>query len=287
VIPKLGVPLNKQVNITKRVKTKSGLRYCPVVLASNGRVKPDFVLVDGKEARHPDPLGLNVDACGGAHNHCGNNGGGNGGGDDFDDGGGDGFCDASGNCSGLFDQWDNGGKGGYVGGIGSGPGGVPYDFEPGYLMQASSPLAVLQSGVSRYLSIIKTGWDPALGINLNYVLLPQYLSQANGQYDRLSENLSYIFGPGVSADSTDCDLIGGHCNFLLSCDPTQSVCPSPGRYDDGIHIENVDGALWVHDDTVSPWTGDFSASAFFTANFWEHGFVDLIGGTFFIGAFPQ
>jgi hypothetical protein len=53
------------------------------------------------------------------------------------------------------------------------------------------------------------------------------------------------------------------------------------------------GALWVHDDTVSPWTGTGQPSfgtvfgALFTGNFWEHGFVDLIGGTFFVGAFPQ
>jgi hypothetical protein len=68
------------------------------------------------------------------------------------------------------------------------------------------------------------------------------------------------------------------------------VCPRivpAGRYDDGIHIENMNGALWVHDDTVSPWTGSFSAGALFTGNFWEHGFVDLIGGTFFVGAFAH
>ena len=30
------------------------MRYCPVVLSGNGRVKPDVVLVDGKEERHPE-----------------------------------------------------------------------------------------------------------------------------------------------------------------------------------------------------------------------------------------
>jgi hypothetical protein len=55
----------------------------------------------------------------------------------------------------------------------------------------------------------------------------------------------------------------------------------------------MNGALWVHDDTVSPWTDTGQASfgtvfgALFTRNFWEHGFVDLIGGTFFVGAFAQ
>ena len=43
---------NREVNLTKRVQTAKGWRYCPVVLSANGRVKPDTVLVDGKEERH-------------------------------------------------------------------------------------------------------------------------------------------------------------------------------------------------------------------------------------------
>jgi hypothetical protein len=31
-----------------------GLRYCPAIVAANGRIKPDWVFVDGKEARHPE-----------------------------------------------------------------------------------------------------------------------------------------------------------------------------------------------------------------------------------------
>jgi integrase len=50
--------MNTQVNLTKRVlvqtETGSALRYCPVVLSSNGRVKPDWVLVNGKPERHPE-----------------------------------------------------------------------------------------------------------------------------------------------------------------------------------------------------------------------------------------
>jgi len=30
------------------------MRYCPVVLSGNGRVKPDVVLVNGREERHPE-----------------------------------------------------------------------------------------------------------------------------------------------------------------------------------------------------------------------------------------
>jgi len=46
--------MNREVNLTKRVKTAQGLRYCPVALSANGRVKPDLVLVNGKEEKHPE-----------------------------------------------------------------------------------------------------------------------------------------------------------------------------------------------------------------------------------------
>jgi len=45
---------NREVNLTKRVETTLGMRYCRVVLSANGRVKPDVVLVNGKEERHPE-----------------------------------------------------------------------------------------------------------------------------------------------------------------------------------------------------------------------------------------
>ena len=60
VIPRLipqirkGSPVNREVNVTKRVKTLQGLRYCPVVLSANGRIRPDWVLVSGREERHPE-----------------------------------------------------------------------------------------------------------------------------------------------------------------------------------------------------------------------------------------
>ncbi len=43
-----------RVNITKYVSTETGLRYCPAIIASNGRIKQDIVLVGGKEERHPE-----------------------------------------------------------------------------------------------------------------------------------------------------------------------------------------------------------------------------------------
>jgi integrase/recombinase XerD len=46
--------MNREVNVTKRVQTSAGTRYCPVVLAANGRIKPDVVLVNGKPERHTE-----------------------------------------------------------------------------------------------------------------------------------------------------------------------------------------------------------------------------------------
>ena len=45
---------NLEVNLTKLVQTPLGPRYCPVVLSVNGRVKPDLVVVNAKEERHPE-----------------------------------------------------------------------------------------------------------------------------------------------------------------------------------------------------------------------------------------
>src|SRR5437660_11903098 len=46
--------MNHEVNVTKRVQTLAGLRYCPVVLSANGRIKPDAVLVNGTQEHHPE-----------------------------------------------------------------------------------------------------------------------------------------------------------------------------------------------------------------------------------------
>ena len=45
---------NREVNLTKRINTPLGMRYCRVVLSANGRVKPDVVLLNGKEEHHPE-----------------------------------------------------------------------------------------------------------------------------------------------------------------------------------------------------------------------------------------
>lgn len=45
---------SKEVNLTKRVQTPNGMRYCPVVLSPNGRIKPDLVLVNGQAEKHSD-----------------------------------------------------------------------------------------------------------------------------------------------------------------------------------------------------------------------------------------
>ncbi|HEV2118097.1 MAG TPA: hypothetical protein VGR48_18815, partial [Terriglobales bacterium] len=43
----------QQINVTRRMKTSKGWRFYPVVLA-NGRIKPGFVMIDGKEMKHPE-----------------------------------------------------------------------------------------------------------------------------------------------------------------------------------------------------------------------------------------
>jgi hypothetical protein len=43
---------NREVNLTKRIETPKGLRFCRAVLSNNGRVKPDVVLVNGREEKH-------------------------------------------------------------------------------------------------------------------------------------------------------------------------------------------------------------------------------------------
>jgi len=43
--------LPREVNLTKRVQTIKGMRYCPVVPSPNGRVKPDLLLVNRNPER--------------------------------------------------------------------------------------------------------------------------------------------------------------------------------------------------------------------------------------------
>jgi hypothetical protein len=42
------------VNLTKQIRTAEGYRYCPVILAANGRVNPDYVLIAGEPAHHAE-----------------------------------------------------------------------------------------------------------------------------------------------------------------------------------------------------------------------------------------
>ena len=43
-----------QVNITKRIDTPEGKRYCPVVVGPNGRIKPDWAIVNDRQEKHPE-----------------------------------------------------------------------------------------------------------------------------------------------------------------------------------------------------------------------------------------
>jgi hypothetical protein len=53
--------MNREVNLTKRVQTPPGWRYCTVVLSANGRVKPDVVLVNGKQETHKEGPGQRIE----------------------------------------------------------------------------------------------------------------------------------------------------------------------------------------------------------------------------------
>ena len=52
--------MNPDANVTKRVKTPQDLRYCPLVLSANGRIRPDWVLVNGREERHPEGVRASI-----------------------------------------------------------------------------------------------------------------------------------------------------------------------------------------------------------------------------------
>jgi integrase/recombinase XerD len=45
---------NRTVHLSKLIQTPKGPRYCPAVMAANGRVRPDVVIVSGQEERHSE-----------------------------------------------------------------------------------------------------------------------------------------------------------------------------------------------------------------------------------------
>jgi integrase/recombinase XerD len=46
--------MNREVNLTKRVQTPYGWRYCRLVFSANGRIKPDLAVVKGKQECHKE-----------------------------------------------------------------------------------------------------------------------------------------------------------------------------------------------------------------------------------------
>ena len=43
-----------EVNVTKRIETPNGDRYCPVVVNGSGRIKPDWGIVNGNHEKRPE-----------------------------------------------------------------------------------------------------------------------------------------------------------------------------------------------------------------------------------------
>jgi hypothetical protein len=55
LIPQSGEAHHKPRRQRHQARQNSqGLRYCRVVLSANGRIRPDWVLVNGREERHPE-----------------------------------------------------------------------------------------------------------------------------------------------------------------------------------------------------------------------------------------
>jgi hypothetical protein len=46
--------MNLEVNLTKRVQTPYGWRYCRLVFSAKGRIKPDLAVVNGKQECHTE-----------------------------------------------------------------------------------------------------------------------------------------------------------------------------------------------------------------------------------------
>ena len=46
--------MNKTVNLTKRVKTPGGSRFCTVTRSTNGRIKANYIEIAGREEYHPE-----------------------------------------------------------------------------------------------------------------------------------------------------------------------------------------------------------------------------------------
>jgi hypothetical protein len=54
LIPQWKDTHESRVQCHQASEDQKGLRYCPAVLSANGRIKPDAVLVDGREEKHSE-----------------------------------------------------------------------------------------------------------------------------------------------------------------------------------------------------------------------------------------
>lgn len=286
-----GQPLDSESNLhhflARQLSTTQGRWIHPdpsgmsAVDPTNPQTWNRYAYVANNPLTFTDPAGMNMDH-GGCSNpdyydNCGGGGGGGGGGGD---GGGD-FCDASGDCGSATGVY----------GI-SGLGAIPWDFGPGYNMQTTSPLYQLQLGVSRYLSIINTGKDPALGIQYyeysftggDGSTLEQQKELAAiqlGQAACAGQNPSAVASCiqqayNTMSVATNLDgslmLVGGNYNFNYSTvsingegiDPTQLGCATIGDQTrcgvfDSLHFHDDTGTF--HVDTGSAWAFPFGTIA--------------------------
>jgi RHS repeat-associated protein len=173
----------------------------------------------------------------------------------------------------------------------------PHDMCSGFGTNASgqtvwSQFYAFAGGVSGYYNPadLANGINEADGgimndANYNVYLNKTYEKYITNQYNRLLVDAAKDFpAKSYQVSASNPTVTGGHANFAFTC--YQSSKCGPGRYELGVHVHIVDGQMLVHNDTVSPWEGSFSLGDIFTGNLWEHGFVDLIGGSF-TTVFPQ
>ena len=177
--------------------------------------------------------------------------------------------------------------------------GIPNDWGAGYNMTGTSSLGQLASGQSRYLSIINTGWDPALGIQYytysfsggDGSIFKRQMEMASiryGQQDCINQSPSAVASciqqvynslaqqetPGMEGGNYDFSWKDQSGNLLISINgqgtnSNDFNCPSQrcGGFDT-IYYSNNNCTFYI--DTANSW--------YFPMGTIAHTIIDVLGG---------